>query len=127
MEYKFPEGVEFIQFNNRHIHYNNNPQSWIDDHAEEDLFPVGVYEHGVIEYSLAGTSMHSNDQFDYCVGGIIAIPRDFFNTKEAARSILREYTDWCNGQVFIQVTGELQPNGTWEWEYLGGCTSKEFE
>jgi len=118
-DYEFPEGVDFVQGNPGYIHYCNNVQEWIDSIHETphmNIFPVGVYEHGNIEYSLAGESMFSSDQFDYCVGAAIAIPggpEGFTDPEGAARAILREYTDWCNGETYSIVT--LTRNGdTWE-------------
>jgi len=101
MEYEFPEGVSFIQGNRDYLHYDNNPDQWIADHANDHLFAVGVYEHGAIQYSLAGESFHSNDPWDYAVGAAIAIPDDYTDPKEAARAILDEYTSYCNGAVYI--------------------------
>ena len=106
-DHEFPDGVEFIQANSRYIHYCNDVDEWLERVNEDDsltVFPVGVYEHGAIQYSLAGESMHSNDPWDYCVGACIAIPNDFTDPKEAARAILKEYTAWCNGEVYLIVT-----------------------
>lgn len=121
MEYDFPMGVEFIQGNSRRIHYfSGDIREWIEEREEKSMhvFPVGVYEHGGIEYSLAETSVHSSDPWDYVVGGLIAIPDDFTNPKEAAESILREYTSWCNGDVYVTWVGCLEA-GEWDWDTCG--------
>ena len=102
-DYDFPEGVGFIQSNSRYVHYERDPQGWLDrmnDDPSMNVFPVGIYEHSGIDYSLAGESLHSSDPWDYCVGACIAIPDDFTNPSEAARAILKEYTAWCNGWVY---------------------------
>lgn len=127
MEYEFPEGVEFVQGNNRYYYYNNDPTSWMEGQVESgsSVFLVGVYEHEGIEYSLAGTSLHSHDQWDYGINAAISISSDFTNPEEAAKSILEEYTNWCNGQVFIVATGEKKGE-LWEWDYCGGYIGYKY-
>lgn len=113
--YDWQEGVEFIQGNRRSSCFNSDPESWAEPLKDtHDIFPVGVYEHGQIQYSLSGESIYSNDQFDYVsVGGFIAIPKDFTNTKDAARGILEEYTNWCNGHVYGVIVMERNDDGDW--------------
>lgn len=117
-DYEWPEGVEFVQGNPLHHHYmcETEAREWIEQaNADSNLavFPVGVYEHGMVEYSLAGESGHSSDQWDYAVGAAIVIPtgpEGFTDPEAAARAILREYTDWCNGETYEVV--ELLKNDT---------------
>ena len=101
-DWEWPEGVEFVQGNSRYVNYCDDVGEWLERVNEDDnltVFPVGVYEHGLISYSLAGESIHSSDPWDYCVGACIAIPNDFTDPVKAARAILKEYTSWCNGEV----------------------------
>lgn len=126
-DYEFPEGVQFVQGKMAYNHYCNDASAWLEEVNADpnlDVYPVGVYEHGLIQYSLAGESMMSNDRWDYCVGACIAIPTDFTDTEEAARSILEEYTNWCNGSVFGIVEMVRQESGDWEegdtcWGFIG--------
>lgn len=128
-EYEFPDYVQFIQGNWRHLHYCNDPTSWMEEIHEDptlDLYLVGVYEHGGIEYSLAGTSVYSADQFDYCVGAAIAIPNleheyGFTDTRETAKAILAEYTGWCNGECYVAVDFTKDPE-TGEWSETSSCS-----
>lgn len=118
-EYEFPEGVDFVQGSPRNIRYCNDVQTWIDEQVEQGktLFPVDVYEHGLISYSLSGTGPQCD--FDTARGGAcIAIPNDFTNPEEAARSILQEYTDWCNGNVFIVTT--VPVDRPYDYDSVGG-------
>lgn len=126
-DHEFPEGVEFVQGNSRYNHYENDVEGWLERvNADDNLtvFPVGVYEHGLIQYSLAGESLHSTDRWDYCIGACIAIPNDFTDPEQAARDILAEYTDWCNGSVYGIVTMEREESGDWDdgdacWGFIG--------
>lgn len=109
MDYEWPEGVEFVQGNPNYAHHIssiNGANEWIAEQeaAGKRVFPVGVYEHGGIDYSLAGESLHHRDQWDYCVGGAIAIPTDYTDPEEAARAILADYTAWCNGDTYVIVS-----------------------
>lgn len=120
-EYEFPEGVRFIQGNSQYIHYCNDVEEWLEEVHEDsnlEVFPVGVYEHGLISYSLAGESIHSGDQWDYCIGACIAVPKDFADPKEAARGILDEYTSWCNGSVYLLV--EVPLDDPDNYDVVGG-------
>lgn len=128
-EYEWPEGVEFIQGNDRHLNHCDNPQTWLNEQREagKALFMVGVYEHGLVQYTLAGESIHSGDQWDYCVGAAIAIPQGedgYTDPQEAARAILAEYTAWCNGEAYGIATLSCNEAGEWEetdtvWGFLG--------
>jgi hypothetical protein len=111
-EYEWPEGVEFIQANRRYLNYLPDTEAgeWLERvNSDENLalFLVGVYEHSLVRYSLAGEGLHSTDPFDYAmVGAAIAIPtgpKGFTDPEAAARWILEEYTDWCNGIFFTVV------------------------
>jgi len=112
-EYEWPEGVEFVQGNPHNLSYVSDPDEWIesvqDDH---DLFPVDVFEHGNILFSLSGTGPQC--QFDTARGGAcIAIPtgpEGYTNPEEAARAILSEYTAWCNGETYGIVELTIDPD-----------------
>ena len=110
IEWEWPEGVEFVQGNRNYIHYCDNVDEWLERVNEDDsltVFPVGVYEHSAIRYSLAGESIHSSDPWDYCVGACIAIPDDYTDPEHAARSLLETYTSWCNGDVYMIVEVDI--------------------
>jgi hypothetical protein len=106
--YEWPEGIEFVQSNSRWANYTPDPEGWLERVNSDptlDVYPVGVFEHGQVRYALAGESIHSNDQWDYCVGACIAVPnmvngQGYTDTGKAARAILEEYTAWCNGEVY---------------------------
>lgn len=119
--YEWPEGVEFIQGSHRYLNFEADPETWIEgfDKETHKVFVVGAYEHGQIQWGLSGESMHSNDMFDYAsVAGFIAIPLDFTNPEDAARNILRDYTDWCNGEVYGVVLVEKEGD---EWLETDSC------
>lgn len=125
--YEFPEGVEFVQANWRNIHYCDDADTFFDRYKGDEhyrVFPVGVYEHGAVEYTLAGESMMAHDQWDHCIGAAIAIPDDFTDQEQAARDILKEYTSWCNGEVFGIITMKKTNDGWVEdastcWGFIG--------
>lgn len=128
-EYEWPEGVDFIQSNNRYHNYVEDVEAWLEDVNNDPnlaVFPVGVYEHGGISYSLAGESIHSGDRFDYCVGACIAIPtgpEGYTDPVEAARAILADYTAWANGDVYGVVEmyreGDAWLEGDTCWGFHG--------
>lgn len=136
-EYEFPDGVEFVQANNRNKHYCNDVSAWITeqrDEAGKAVFPVGVYEHGLIQYALAGESIHAADPFDYCVGAMIALPtgEDGYTDPEgAARAILAEYTAYCNGDAYGIATLTRGDDDEWTedevvWGFLGSDSTAEI-
>jgi hypothetical protein len=111
-DYEWPEGVEFIQGNGNYLYHLPETEAgeWLERvNADENLalFLVGVYEHGLIRYALSGEGLHSTDPFDYAmVGAAIAIPTGpdgFTDPEAAARWILEEYTDWCNGSIYTVI------------------------
>lgn len=119
IDFDFPEGVDFVQGNRNYLHYCDDAQAWIDEQVEQGktLFPVDVYEHGLISYSLSGTGPQCD--FDTARGGAcIAIPNDYTNPEEAARGILQDYTDWCNGRVYIVYT--VPVDRPYDYEAVGG-------
>ena len=138
-EWEWPEGVEFVQANPRNLHYVSDAEGWLEDvNSNPNLvvFPVGVYEHGNVSYSLAGESIHSGDQWDYCVGACIAIPsgpEGYTDPEAAARAILDEYSAWCNGDTYGIVELSLDPEtgepvgdydavyGIFGWEQAEAC------
>jgi len=131
-EYDFPEGVEFVQSNSSHMRYERDIEGWLEEvegNPNLDVFSVGVYQHGGVSYTLAGESLHSGDQWDYCVGACIAVPnmndgKGFTDTKEAARAILEEYTSWCNGDVYIIVSVPIANPDT--YESVGGYIGLQY-
>ena len=132
-DYEFGEGVEFVTGKRDSIYHCDDADAFFDKYKDDpnySVFPVGVYEHGGIQYTLAGESIHANDQWDYCVGAAIAIPHDFTNPEEAARAILNEFTSWCNGDVYGIVTMVQNDYGEWEegdtcWGFIGYDYARE--
>lgn len=121
-DYEWPEGVEFIQGNSRYGYYHNDPESWLEQFNEDPnyaVFPVGIYEHGLIHHCVHGDRWFPDMQWDYAVGGAIAIPigpEGYTEPREAANSILEEYSAWCNGDVYAIVTYVKRDNGEWEMD-----------
>lgn len=92
------------------------------------VFLVDVYEHGMSKYSLSGEG--PNCRWDTARGAFIYVAPDDATDPEAyARSVMEEYTDWCNGNIYgtVVVTYERQEDGSWEqvegedacWGYIG--------
>lgn len=142
-DYEWQEGVEFVQGNMHYLNYASDPDGWIEDMSpDHDLYPVDVYEHGNILYSLSGGGPQC--AFDTARGGAcIAIPNEkhdnpFTNTREAAAAILAEYSAWCNGDVYgiVEVTidpatGEVVGDyddvwGIIGWEYAEECLKNGY-
>lgn len=130
-EWEWPEGVEFVQANPRYVNHldGDEIEGWTDGLlADHDIFPVDVYEHGNILYSLAGGGPQC--QFDTSRGGArIAIPNDkhgnpYTDTRQAAAAILAEYSAWCNGEVygiasFTYKDGEWVEDDCPVWGFFG--------
>lgn len=132
-EYELPEGVEFVQGNPRNVNYVGDVETWLEgmnDNPNVVVFPVDVYEHGDILYSLSGSGPQC--QFDTARGGAcIAVPtgpEGFTNPQDAAAAILNEYTAWCNGDVYgiVEMNRDPETNtwtegdtcwGFYGWEY----------
>jgi hypothetical protein len=93
------------------------------------LFAVERYEHGLVRYGLSNESSQVDRMWDVapCVA-FLRLDDEWGPTvdlKEMARSILNEYTDWCNGNVFGVVHcfygANGEPDGDEEacWGYIG--------
>lgn len=116
------------------FHYSNENEAYkiLEELVNSQCLHLGYVFKLILtclcSYSLSGESIYSNDQFDYVsVGGFIAIPRDFTDTKEAAKCILEEYTNWCNGHVYGVIVMERDDDDVWlEVDFFFGCIGVEF-
>lgn len=118
-DHEWQEGVEFFTGDTGSIHYVDADEAneRLDALREtHDVFVVDVYQHGNVVHSLSSEGPQC--QFDTARGGAaIAIPtgpEGFTNPREAAASILTEYSAWCNGEVYGIVEMQRDP-ATGEW------------
>lgn len=92
-------------------------------------FFVDKYDHGQVHYSLRNSTWYPDRQWDVATGLIYVPPQHMQEHyhkikyrrggKEAARaelakyaqSVLREYTDWCNGNVYGCVATVYDKDG----------------
>lgn len=68
-----------------------------------NVYPVGKYEHGLVEYSIHGESIYSDMRWDYGIAGVIGV-KDLDEPMHNAALFLKAYTDWCNGSIYAIVT-----------------------
>lgn len=144
MEWEWSEGVEFELFSDgyeRNQWIIDNLEtcaecfSYKEHHVEGDadydadphdfrpvtewtdrMFWVERYEHGNVCYALVGESSQIDRMWDVAQGvAIITIADDFTNPEEAARAMLKEYTSWCNGDVYGICEEDFvqDPDGEW--------------
>jgi hypothetical protein len=65
------------------------------------MFWVERYEHGLVNYALMGESSQVDRRWDVAGGvAVLTVPDDVTDPEAFARSVLEEYTDWCNGDVY---------------------------
>lgn len=91
------------------------------------MFWVERYAHGLVRYALTGESSMVDRQWDVAsaVGFLTFDDSGWVNTTEAARSILDEYTDWCNGNVYgvVEQVYRKDPHGEdHAWSPIDGTT-----
>jgi hypothetical protein len=106
---------------------------------------LDVYEHGGISYSLSGQGTQC--QFDTARGGAIWVPdescvenfedknltyeENMKKAREYAKTIVEEYTRWCNGECYGAVVerhtleGEFVEELDSCWGYIGADYAKE--
>lgn len=100
------EGFVFAQGNRDKFHYVSDAEAFLAQHDDdvEDWFVLDVYEHGLIQYSLAGKGPQC--QWDTARGGaIIGLRKGWFwpkgdeRNRGAADDLAQAITDWANGSV----------------------------
>lgn len=89
------------------------------------MFWVERYEHGLVRYALMGESSQVDRRWDVAGGvGVLTVPDDVPDPESFARSVLEEYTDWCNGNVYGVVEEtylRLGDNDEWEATDVEAC------
>lgn len=148
MDYEWQEGVEFLLFRNGgerdgwcndNLHTCRHCDLSSDDHNDEwfgediephefeavltwtdRMFWVERYEHGLVNYALTNESSRVDRSWDVAPGvAVLTVPDDVPDPEGFARSVLEEYTDWCNGDVYgvCEETHRLtDPDDGGEWE-----------
>ena len=93
---------------------------------EGRAFLVECYSHGQEIYSLvADHRPYPDRQWDVGIAGILTLDRDFTDPREAAASIVAEYTSWANGDVYgiivriVEADGTVRDPGEDCWGYVG--------
>lgn len=89
------------------------------------------YEHGVVIYGLQGESSQVDRQWDVTnVAGFMWADDDWdegVDIKQAARDFLSEYTDWCNGNVYLIVHATYNDDGSLhDYDCCGGYIGYEY-
>lgn len=117
---KFDDGYErnaWIETNLQACeHCEGRPEDHDDDYCERGFTPtkwpalfasnhahwVERYEHGQVRYALTGESSQVDRQWDVASACAVLLLDDEWvgDLTEIARSILDEYTSWCNGDVW---------------------------
>lgn len=101
------DGFTFGTANPRSTHY----VEYVPDIAKGDrLFILDVYEHGQVQYSLAGNGMQC--QFDTARGGAFIILHadagwNMDNAEEIARGLADSITAWANGWIYGYVIEDM--------------------
>jgi hypothetical protein len=87
------------------------------------------YEHGLVNYALQGEASMVDRQWDVSpVAGIIVADDDWgadVDMEKMARSTLRTFTDWCNGEIYAVIHAHYDNDGNITdvdtcWGYIGG-------
>jgi hypothetical protein len=82
-----------------------------------NVYPVGKYEHGMVDYSIHGETTYPDMRWDYGIAGVIGV-KGLDEPMHNAALYLKAYTDWCNGSVYAVVTVHRDRPG--EYEACGG-------
>jgi hypothetical protein len=96
---------EWIAFDN-----GRERDDWHAAHGgEPNLVWIERYEHGLVNYAPLGEASVIDRQWDVASGvAVIRFKHDSWpgvaNLVEVAREICREYTSWCNGDVYGIIT-----------------------
>lgn len=122
MEYEWPEGVVLCES----FRSEDDLSDWIDMMEDDGcrVFTVGRYEHGAVSFCVHGERTYPDMAWDYGWGGMIAIPSDFTDQLEAAKAILEEYTNWCNGEVYNVFSVDV--NDPDNYDACGGYIGYEY-
>ena len=107
-----------VSFSNRHNNYED-PYNYLKDTAPEGkdigirrklevgtMFILSCYQHGSTQWGLQGEVCQC--RFDTAqVAGLLIyegdpkdIPKDFDEREKMARSLIKTYTQWANGEVY---------------------------
>jgi hypothetical protein len=92
-----------------------------DRFGPEYVFIVDCFEHGVSDYSLAGTKQYPHSQWDVARSGVLVIPKDFDDGRVYAGIVLDEYSKLVRGEVYGVAEVILDDDGlVVEEEFIGG-------
>jgi hypothetical protein len=106
-------GWKLYSFNRKHSNYKK-----FESFAEEDIkgkaYWVSYYEHGNCWWGLCGSKTPAGVEFDWdgvCVAGVLfwegdGDPPD----EESAKSFLKEYTRWSNGECYLYEVYDEEDN-----------------
>jgi hypothetical protein len=114
--YQDPDYVQF--FNAHYIDIDIDRLGFLLGKGWE-VFEVEKYEHSFVQFGLAGTFSCPWDTIrgQYAIG----ISNGVQNQEEFAKSILEEYSSFCNGEVFGVVTARYdKQRNLIEYDSIGG-------
>lgn len=112
------------------------PTEWPALFAAKRAHWVERYEHGQVRYALTNESSQVDRQWDVAHGvGVLLLDCDWDGTPdeltEIARSLLDNYTSWCNGDVWGICHFVIDPDTGEEleddacWGYIGSDHAEE--
>jgi len=108
-------------FGDENIVFLNNFTTGFDNFRDEmtakgyDIYRVGKYEHGYVQYSLYS---EFRTDWDYGLAGLIAVNKEIQDTLESATIYLDYYTDWANGNVYSVVA--VSKDDPDDYDCIGG-------
>jgi len=101
------DGVEVYSFSNRHVNYKHpdSIENLEKDVEEGFAFLLSYFSHGGCVWSLRGEGPSCPwDSVD--VAGVLILDKEEWKDEPVekrenfARSLIQEYTKWCNGEIF---------------------------
>lgn len=108
------DGVTFVRFDN-----GRERDEWLDEHElGPRSFLVERYEHGLVRYSVAYTGYYPDRRWDVAMGVAVLTLDDQWegdDLEAIANSLLDEYSDWCNGNVYGVVEERFTLDDAGEW------------
>ena len=106
-EYILGEGVEFEEFRTEW-----ERDEYVNDTGDFHVaFVVDHYEHGGHAYSLTNTESYHHGAWDTRPSCVLRVPKDFTEPREAAKALLRTWTDYVNGNVYAVVVQYFDKHG----------------